>query len=308
MITALATISRPFLVAALLVMGVDALADDFPRELVNWTPVVGNPVFQGTGADTWDKKIRERGYVLIEDGTYHLWYTGYNDDRSPDRLLGHATSQDGLRWTRDQSNPIFKNSWTEDVFILKRNGEYIMFAEGKNDIAHQLVSTDRTHWKDLGSIDIRKTDGTPIGPGPYGTPTAWEENGTWFLFYERGDQGVWLATSKDRKVWTNVQDTPVLSMGPEPYDRYAVAMNQIIKRGDDYYAFYHANATKPWKDWTSNLARSRDLVHWEKYPGNPIVKNNCSSPILVTTPEGDRLYTMHPDVKVFRPAGVDKGK
>ena len=308
MMTTLRLFSRPIFLASILVMGAIAHADDFPPELVNWTPAAGNPVFKGTGEDTWDKKIRERGYILIEDGTYHLWYTGYNDGRSPDRLLGHATSQDGLRWTRDQSNPIFKGSWTEDVFILKRGGEYIMFAEGKNDIAHQLVSTDRLHWTDLGSLDIRKADGTPIGPGPYGTPTALEENGTWFLFYERGDQGVWLAASKDRKVWTNVQDTPVLSMGPEPYDRYAVAMNQIIKRGGTYYAFYHANAAMPWKDWTSNLARSRDLVHWEKYPGNPIVKNNCSSPVLVTTPEGDRLYTMHPDVKVFRPAGVDKGK
>lgn len=283
-------------------------ADDFPRDLVSWTPVVEKPVFQGTGANTWDKKIRERGYVLVEDGTFHLWYTGYNQEQTPEMHLGHATSKDGLQWTRDPANPIFKDSWTEDVFILKREGEYIMFAEGKNDVAHQLVSSDRIHWKDLGSLDIRKTDGTPISAGSYGTPTVWNENGTWYLFYERGDRGVWLATSKDRKVWTNVQDDPVLKMGPEPYDLYAVAMNQIIKRGDFYYAFYHANAHMPWKDWTTNLARSRDLIHWEKYPGNPIVKNNCSSPILVSTPQGDRLYTMHPEVRVFRPGEVEKPK
>jgi hypothetical protein len=54
------------------------------------------------------------------------------------------------------------------------------------------------------------------------------------------------------------------------------------------------------------VARSRDLVHWEKYPGNPIIKNDCSSAILVTTPRGDRLYTMHPDVKVFEPAAPAK--
>ena len=99
-----------------------------------------------------------------------------------------------------------------------------------------------------------------------------------------------------------MRDEPVLGLGPDPYDRAAVAMNQVVKRGGVYYAFYHANATRPWKDWTSNLARSRDLIHWEKYPGNPIVAGNCSSPILVTAPDGDRLYTMHPDVKVFRPA------
>ena len=86
-----------------------------------------------------------------------------------------------------------------------------------------------------------------------------------------------------------------------------VALNQVVKRGAYYYAFYHAIAQRPWTDWTTNVARSRDLVHWEKYPGNPIIKNNSSSPVLVTTPRCDRLYTMHPDVKVFEPvsAGSD---
>ncbi len=100
-------------------------------------------------------------------------------------------------------------------------------------------------------------------------------------------------------VWTNVQDEPVLACGPEAYDRAAVAMNQVIKRDGVYYAFYHANSRYPWADWTTDIARSRDLIHWEKYPGNPIVTGNCSSAVLVSTETGDRLYTMHPDVKVF---------
>src|SRR5512135_770440 len=282
------------------------MADDFPRSLVAWRPVAANPVFQGAGDDAWDRKIRERGYILVEDGTFHLWYTGYNDDRSATKFLGHATSPDGLRWTRDPANPIFTKSWVEDVCVLHRDGIYYLFAEGRNDIAHQLTSPDGLHWTDLGTLDIRKTDGTPIGPGPCGTPTVWFEDRTWSLLYERGDQGIWLATSKDRRIWTNVQDDPVLARGPEPYDGAAVAVNQVIKRDGVYYVFYHANAHTPWKDWTTNIARSRDLVHWEKYPGNPILQNNCSSAILVRTPKGDRLYTMHPVVKVFEPATGDK--
>jgi hypothetical protein len=186
--------------------------------------------------------------------------------------------------------------------VVRRDGTYYMFAEGRNDIAHLLTSADGREWTDHGSLDIRKTDGTPISPGPYGTPTARFDNNTWYLLYERGDRGVWLATSKDLKVWTNVKDDPVISMGPEPYDEAAVAVNQIVKRDGLYYVFYHANAHRPWKDWTTCVARSPDLVHWEKYPGNPIIENNCSSAILVRTPQGeDRLYTMHPDVKVFVP-------
>jgi beta-1,2-mannobiose phosphorylase / 1,2-beta-oligomannan phosphorylase len=271
--------------------------------LVSWVPINGNPVFAGTGRDTWDRKIRERGYILVgAEGTYHLWYTGYTGDNPTTMSLGHATSRDGIHWTRDPANPIFHGSWVEDVCVVKQDGTFYLFAEGKNDIAHLLTSPDGTHWTDHGSLDIRKTDGTPISAGPYGTPTAWFEDGTWYLYYERGDLGVWLATSKDRKVWTNVKDDPVIAMGPEPYDRTAVAVNQIVKRDGWYYAFYHANNQRPWKDWTTCVARSRDRVHWEKYPGNPIIQNNCSSAVLVRTPEGqDRLYTMHPDVKVFVP-------
>jgi sucrose-6-phosphate hydrolase SacC (GH32 family) len=282
-------------------------AQEAPWSFVGWKPIAGNPVFRGTDASTWDRKIRERGYILgAEDGTLHLWYTGYNGDRPATMSLGHATSRDGTHWSRDPQNPIFSGSWVEDMCVLKQDGTYQMFAEGRNDIAHRLSSPDGIHWTDHGSLDIRKVGGTPISPGPYGTPTAWFENGTWYLFYERGDLGIWLATSRDLKTWTNVRDDPVIAMGPARYDSAAVALNQIVKRGGYYYGFYHANAHRPWADWTSNVARSRDLVHWEKYPGNPIIKDNCSSPILATTPAGDRLYTMHPDVKVFEPAATSK--
>jgi hypothetical protein len=265
----------------------------------------GNPVFAGTGSSTWDRKIRERGYILVgDDGTFHLWYTGYDRDRPDAMSLGHATSLDGTHWMRDTHNPIFHDSWVEDMCVVKQNGAYEMFAEGRNDIAHRLSSTDGVHWTEHGSLNIRKADGSPISPGPYGTPAAWFENGTWYLFYERGDLGIWLATSRDLKTWTNVKDDPVIPRGPNAYDAGAVALNQVIKRGGYYYGFYHAAAERPWKEWTSNVARSRDLVHWEKYPGNPIVKNNCSSPIVVATPQGDRLYTMHPEVRAFEPAAI----
>ena len=270
---------------------------------VRWKPVAENPVFSGTGQESWDRKIRERGYILVrEDGTYDLWYTGYSGDHPATMSLGHATSRDGIHWTRDPGNPVFDESWVEDMCVVRRNGTYFMFAEGKNDIAHLLKSTDGRKWIDEGPLDIRKCNGTPINPGPYGTPTVWCESGRWYLFYERSDQGIWLAVSDDLEIWTNLQDNPVLAMGPEPYDKTAVALNQIVKRDGIYYGLYHANSNRPWKNWTTCLARSRDLINWEKYPGNPIIENNCSSAILVRTPKGDdRLYTMHPDVKAFVP-------
>ncbi|MDH4089553.1 MAG: glycosylase [Cyclobacteriaceae bacterium] len=270
-------------------------------EVLDFIPVENNPVFAGTGTDTWDQKIRERGYILVEDGEYHMWYTGFRDAPDQEMHLGYATSPDGLIWTRYPGNPIFDSGWVEDMMVVKEGDNYYMFAEGRGDIAHMLTSMDRIHWKEKGPLDIRNKNGEPISEGPYGTPTVWRENGVWYLFYERGDLGIWLATSSDLKVWTNKQDEPVINIGPETYDKYGVAVNQIIKHKNKYYAYYHATEFEDWHEWTSCVAISDDLVHWVKYDKNPIMRENKSSPILVPDGEHYRLYTMHDEVHAHLP-------
>ena len=131
--------------------GDDPPAAEFPPELVDFVPYAGNPVFTGTGADTWDRNIRERGFILREDGTYHLWYTGYDERRADAMALGYATSPDGLHWTRWPANPIYSRGWVEDMQVVKHGDTYYMFAEGRNDIAHLLTSQDRVHWQERGS-------------------------------------------------------------------------------------------------------------------------------------------------------------
>ncbi len=278
-------------------------ADEFPSEIVNFQPFKNNPVFKGTAdSTTWDEQIRERGFIIKEENTYYMWYTGYTRKTGKHiKYLGLATSPDGLEWKRYPENPIYKANWVEDVFVWKSDHLYYMFAESKDDIARLLISKDRIHWEDRGALDIRLKNGNPILKGPYGTPTVWKEGDTWYLFYERNDADVWLATSKDLKIWTNVQDEPVLNSGPEAYDQFAVAFNQIIKYKGLYYAYYHASAFKDWREWTTNVAVSKDLVHWKKYAANPILRDNKSSGILVNDEKNFRMYTMHPEVNVYFP-------
>jgi hypothetical protein len=280
-------------------------APAFPRELVDWVPYEGNPLFAGTGQATWDREIRERGFILREGDLWRLWYTGYDSTRSETKSLGYATSPDGLVWTRHPKNPVFDGVWTEDVFVLKHEGLFHMFAEGVGDVAHRLTSPDGVRWEEQGRLDIRQRSGEPISAGAYGTPTVWVEGGTWYLFYERDDKGIWLATSKDLRVWMNVRDEPVIALGPEAYDRHAVALNQVVRYRGRYYGVYHANADPEWKGpWTTCLAASDDLVRWEKYPGNPVIRSDDSSGILVDDGQRLRLYTMHPVVRLWLPRGA----
>ncbi len=281
------------------------VATPFPEELVQFNTWSNNSVFEGTGENTWDQNIRERGYILKENGTYHMWYTGLRSG-GPALALGYATSPDGFTWTRYADNPIFEESWTEDMMVLKVGDTYHMFAEGKGDIAHRLTSTDRIHWVDHGSLEIRTSNGALLSEGPYGTPTVWRENNIWYLFYERNDLGIWLATSEDLGVWTNVQDDPVIAMGPETYDQYGVAVNQIVKHNGWYYAYYHGTAFEDWSEWSTNVAASKDLIHWKKYDQNPIMGENRSSGILVPDGEMFRLYTMHDKVEVHLPINAQE--
>jgi beta-1,2-mannobiose phosphorylase / 1,2-beta-oligomannan phosphorylase len=270
----------------------------FPAELVNFIPHKGNPVFSGGGKEAWDEVIRERGYILKEKDGYHMWYTGYRKDKHDTLFLGYASSPDGISWTRYAHNPIFKNSWTEDMMVVHADSLYYMFAEGKGDTAHMLTSSDKIHWNDYGPLQIQLRNGEPLSPGPYGTPTVLKEDNNWYLFYERNDSAIWLASSKDLKVWRNVQDEPVINKGPELYDKFGVALNQVIKYNGNYYGYYHGTALKDWSEWSTNVAVSKDLLHWEKYNKNPIMKENKSSGILVHDGSQYRLYTMHPEVCV----------
>lgn len=277
-------------------------ASDFPAELVNFAPAPQNPVFTAQGPGHWDVKIRERGWILQEGAAWHLWYTGYDGTREGMRLLGYATSSDGLKWTPHPENPIYRDHWVEDMMVVKNGDTYYMFAEGLHDQAQLLTSTDRVHWKREGTLDIRYTDGKPLTPGPFGTPAAWFENDTWHLFYERKDEGVWLATSRDLKVWTNRQDEPVLVPGPGDYDRKMIALNQILKHDGRYFALFHGSGTEQApRTWTTDIAVSSDLLHWHKYPKNPLVPGNTSSGIVVHDGKQFRLYTMHGQVDVYFP-------
>ncbi|MGV8096130.1 MAG: hypothetical protein AB2L24_30120 [Mangrovibacterium sp.] len=279
-------------------------SENFPPEMVSFEPYPGNPVFSGTGTGTWDQKIRERGFILYEDGLYRMWYTGYNPELARQKFLGYATSTDGIHWERYSDKPVFSEKWTEDMFVLKNEGTYYMYAEGDNDVAHLLTSTDGIQWHEQGDLTILSTAGDTI-PGPFGTPVVWVENGKWYLFYERNDLGIWIATSNDKRTWKNIQDEPVLALGPAPYDIAAVAADQVVKYKDRYYLYYHATDRTDWQHpsshviWTSNVAVSSDLVHWTKYPGNPFVEGDYSSPVLVFDGEKPGLYTMHPAVCRF---------
>ncbi len=92
----------------------------------NFVKYVDNPVFEST-ADESNKRVP---MVWKENNVYHMIYT-YG---TYPRVIGHATSLDGISWTKDLNNPIFTPSDTgwlgtfENCFsIMKVDDTYLMW-------------------------------------------------------------------------------------------------------------------------------------------------------------------------------------
>jgi DNA-binding beta-propeller fold protein YncE len=263
--------------------------------LINFTPSAGNPVLNPGTAGSWDENIRERGWFMYENGTYHLWYGGWQGpyDHSVPQLvkLGYAYSSDGVNWTKYAGNPIQSQHWTEDVVVVKDGNTYYLYAEdehtgdGDGAFIDLYTSTDKINWTRYGTI--LRPSGTGWEESDVGTPTVWKEGTTWYMLYEGLGFGiagqVGLATSSDGKNWTRYANNPVLS---HPFSASLdIAIDSIVKINGVYYAYGHYDSGG--QNWVGGLFTSTNLTAWTAYPGNPIVYN---SSVIVATGANYYLY------------------
>lgn len=99
-----------------------------------WTRFGSLPVLIPSGniATDWDATHIYRPSVIFTEGMYHMFYSGSNQYVDPLTTIpyahgiGHASSTDGINWTKDASNPIFiysngvpwRNTRTYTPFVL----------------------------------------------------------------------------------------------------------------------------------------------------------------------------------------------
>lgn len=73
---------------------------------LSWT-IDPTPVLEPGPAGAFDDEKTETPMVLRVGDSYHLYYTGFRTGDGPGQYrLGHATSMDGLSWTKDAANPV----------------------------------------------------------------------------------------------------------------------------------------------------------------------------------------------------------
>jgi predicted GH43/DUF377 family glycosyl hydrolase len=128
---------------------------------LNWTKYAGNPIMT-PGPAAWDNQSVRVPMVWKEGTKYHMIYTG---NGSGGMQVGHASSTNGINWTKDPANPVFNDpTWatgeTENWGVMKVGSEYLMwysdFGVRQSGLA---VSTDLVNWVPYQTDPIFATSG-----------------------------------------------------------------------------------------------------------------------------------------------------
>jgi predicted GH43/DUF377 family glycosyl hydrolase len=126
---------------------------------MTWTKHGSNPIFTGTSGG-WDGFQVYAPSVVLDNGTYHMYFSGTDNDMSQKWSTGHATSGDGISWTEASRKPILIPDGTDDsldyVGAMNDGGIWkLWYSHGGNYVIGLATLTGDTQlWLDpaVGSI------------------------------------------------------------------------------------------------------------------------------------------------------------
>lgn len=251
-----------------------------------WSKHPGNPVLDNGPVNSWDSESVAGHSVYYDGVSYQMWYTGYGGSPFEDRI-GHATSLDGISWTKNPVNPVLEGG--PDSYDLHGVGAptviydgltYHMWYCGQYDKQQICYATSPN------GITWTKYPGNPVLN--VGDPGLWDDESiigatvlqsgatyqAWYTAYS--DSGsynyrIGYATSPDGIVWTKHPD-PVLDWGaPGSWEDYSVGAPSILYDGTTYSMWYVGDHIFGFENESIGYATSPDGITWTRYEGDPEV-------------------------------------
>ena len=225
------------------------------RDLVTWTKA---------GEILPEQECERNGLVngkaILLGRKVHLFYNSYGNGKLD--AICHAWSDDGLRFTRDPSNPIIRptGDWNSgraidcDAFPL---GEKLMLLYATRDPSMQVqmlvaaaapLNSDfsRGTWTQLGDGPVLKPE-LPWETRCIEAPSVVQRGDTLYLFYGGGynndPQQIGCATSRDGVHWTRIFQEPLLPNGQPGEWNSSESGHPGVFVDDDgqTYLFYQGN-------------------------------------------------------------------
>jgi len=245
-----------------------------------WFKYEGNPVLEVGPPGAWDAVIAVSRSVILRDSVYHMYYLGTDGVAWK---LGHATSPDGIKWTKDRLNPVLSPTlpWEENIIyspaVIYTGTEFKMWYAAHHRIGY-ATSVDGSVWTKRSepvlsfgpsSWDACDVDGPwVVGPDSVGQYKMWYEG--WIECYTICQIG--YATSGDEITWVKAAMlNPILTIGRRGFwDDKRLQSPTVLYSGRLYEMWYAGSRTSIFQAQTG-YATSLDGTNWTKDSLNPVL-------------------------------------
>ncbi|OGZ07718.1 MAG: hypothetical protein A3C93_06525 [Candidatus Lloydbacteria bacterium RIFCSPHIGHO2_02_FULL_54_17] len=224
------------------------------RDGINWS-INKDPVLSPSEG-TWDGASIEVPTVLRVGNTYHMYYAANNAKvYEANYSIGHATSNDGISWTKDPNNPIIKPQpdplkWgfyttSEPAVAYFKNKFYLYYVSAKSNYPEPgspfgimvATSKDGSTFTDnqiahtlTPSYDSTKYRG-------YSTPAAYVKNGVVYLYYQvvydpDGWEPVAISSAKSTDgIYFQEVETNIFTKGGGDWKDHSVGQPTVLQDG-----------------------------------------------------------------------------
>lgn len=248
------------------------------RDLIQW-----NKIGEITPETSYEAKGLCAPGALVRNDTLHLFYQIYGNGRKD--AICHAYTTDGLHFTRNATNPIFRpqgEGWTcgraIDAEVYEYKGHYFLYFATRDEkfeiqqlgVAAAPLTTDfsRSAWTQMSDSAILSPRLPWEGKCIEGA-TVIRKGSRLYMFYagayNNAPQQIGVAESTDGISWKRLYITPFLRNGKAGYWNESESGHPCIfrDRHGRTYLFFQGNNTHG-KTWMLSKVR----VRWKK--GKPV--------------------------------------
>jgi predicted GH43/DUF377 family glycosyl hydrolase len=207
---------------------------------INWTRYENNPILTLGAEGEWDAVRIADCMVVRRDTIIHMWYSAYGENFALYRI-GHATSPDGLNWTKDPDNPIMdivegdpeKTTTILNMIFYNGNLFHMYYSTcirhvTKMSVNH-AISEDGYNWTLVPGNPIMQA----VDKDAYRSAESIAYNGDQYIMsFLSGQQWEWvfnIAVSDDLYSWEQYAHNPTFFPGPTG------SWDSIIGRGTIMY-------------------------------------------------------------------------
>ncbi|MCG8606615.1 hypothetical protein MJD09_16730 [bacterium] len=247
----------------------------------------GNPVIPRTPGSFFSVHAANPD-ILPFQGKYYFYFRGQAEDGHDQIGVGCAdpTEFDGINWQMSPDNPVipvsknpsdFDSGYIVDPATIELNGSVYLYYTG-----HSAAWSD---WNIPSYIGLAISDDgihfmkSPANPIIEGTePEVVAHNGRIYLFFQRKNSDgyfeIYCCQSQDGICFD--EQPPQRVFGPSnrtgAFDKFSISTTRIWSEGEWFYMTY--GGCPRYFDYPAaiGLARSRDLLQWQRYPDNPILE------------------------------------